>query len=379
LQQESKMSNQHKKMAVFIANYSINNSPSILNFLSLMASHYSVDLYVRNCSLTEGLATFNPEIRVIEVGRASSWRFLLTKLRHYSNSYDSYVCFDPHGLVLCDQVFPDAKPFYYSLELYLKDDHFGLDYTAEIAERERCVVQKISGLIIQSREKELLFREDYGLPASVPAFILPVTGKGIAVHEKSDYLYNKYNISSDCKIALHLGGIAQWFSCLEIAQIFGRMDKWVLFFQGYPDHRYLVEMKHKLTEQKITNVIFTGEIFQTPDQLEPVLMSSCLGIAWYNDISLGFRTAGRSSGKIASYLKFGLPIITNTYPSMIEAIGKTGCGICIDRINQIHDAVSAIEGNYADFALNARKEYNQTYCFDSYSRDLMRFIRGSQY
>lgn len=363
------------KMVVFIAHYSINNSPSILNFLSFAVKHFQVDLYLHQCSLVEGVNKLSDQLRVIEIGRFYSYCLPVTR---YLQKYDSnalFVCVDPHGLVLCHKMFPQAKPYYYSLELHLQNDHFGLYYPDDIAVSERHIVNNhIKGLIIQSREKERLFREDYSLSKNVPAFLLPVTGCGESTQGKSDYLYRKYSIDQSKKIALHLGGIAPWFSCHLLANVFAELSDWVLFFQGYADARYLEEMQTELRQRNVNNVIFGDELFATPELLSPILMSAHIGIAWYNDISAGFRTAGRSSGKIASYLQYGLPVITNTYPEMIDAIGNNECGVCISELQEITSAVAIINSNYQSYSINALNEYNQSYCFSKYEDALFAFF-----
>jgi hypothetical protein len=41
-------------------------------------------------------------------------------------------------------------------------------------EGERSHIDSVRGLIIQSREKELLFREHFGLTPEIPALVLPI-------------------------------------------------------------------------------------------------------------------------------------------------------------------------------------------------------------
>jgi len=103
-------------------------------------------------------------------------------------------------------------------------------------------------------------------------------------------------------------------------------------------------------------------------------MSCDLGIAWYDNISVGFRTAGKSSGKIAAYLRFGLPIIAKKYRSTIEAIEDTRCGICVDKITDIQEAIRNIELNYDKYSKNAIDEYNKRYDFNVYKEPLIKFF-----
>lgn len=362
------------RIAVFIANYTIGNSPSIINLLDFISDHYKVDLFLRNVRLTK-ITLFNKKrIRVINIGNRKFLSYAKAKLKASWPIYRHYIAFDPHGFILCKELFHHSRPIYYSLELYLKDDHYGLNYPKEVMEQERNLIHTIRGLIIQSKEKEILFRDDYNLPTNIPSLLIPVTYKGQAVKRRSSDIKEKYRIRNDQKVALHLGGIASWFSCIELALAFSKFKNWVLFFHGYPENKYLEELKNVLSKNRIGNVLISEETYNELEQVNQILISCDLGIAWYNDISIGFRVAGKSSGKIASYMRFGLPVIAKKYASTVEAIEQTGCGICVDNFDEIAQAITRIEKEYKNFAINAWNEYEKTYRFENYKRDLIDFI-----
>ncbi len=365
-------------IAVFIAHYSIGNSPSIINLLSLLSDHYQVHLFLNQVSHKNTPVLGKPNITIFDnVDQLS-----LETIRHHvtvrSISYQHFICIDPHGFVLCKDIFPDSKPLYYSLELYLKDDHYGLYYPQEVMRKERNQINSIRGLIIQSRKKEKLFRRDYCISDSIPTFILPVTYAGPPISEKSKYIRNKYQIPEYKKIILHLGSIAEWFSCIELADTISALEDFILFFHGYPSVEYLSKFKQYLSQKKIKNVIISNETFDNIDDVDRIIMSCDIGIAWYNNISAGFRMAGRSSGKIAAYLRFGLPIISKKYASTLEAIDDTGCGISVDDFLEIPLALSKIQENYSEYTENALREYQHTYWFERYKKRLLRFVKTTQ-
>lgn len=363
-------------IAIFIANYTIGNSPSIINLLDLLSEHYCIHLFLSNVQLKNVNVLKRQNIEVIDCEKINNRPFSQNINKKYLSCYDSYISFDPHGFVLCKELFPDAKPIYYSLELYMKDDHFGLDYPKYIMDKERKEINTIEGLIIQSKEKEYLFRKDYHLSDEIPSLILPVTYKGLSVKERSQKLREKHQIDKHKRIALHLGGIAEWFSCIELAVTFSKLKNWVLFFQGYPDQKYLTLLKGVLSKYNITNVIISEETYDDIEDVDRIIMSCDIGIAWYNDVSIGFRTAGKSSSKIVAYLRFGLPIVAKKYPSTVEAIEKTGAGVCVDDFIEIPNALSQIDRDYEGYSENARREYDTTYWFGMYRSKITEFIEG---
>lgn len=362
------------RSAIFIANYTIGNSPSILNLINLLIENsIHIDIYIKNVSMIPNWLLKNKYTTIIDLKYKGLVK-LLKYLRKYRYNYEFILAIDPEGFVLSKELYPDESIIYYSLELYLSYSHEFLNYPESISFKERNYIHDIKGLIIQSEEKKHLFLMDYGLSSNTPTFILPVTYRGRSIANKSDYLFNKYNIHKNKKIALHLGGIASWFSCIEIAEIFKNIPDWILFFHGYPDNKYLEQLRSKIENDDIANVIISNEIFNDLEEIDNILSSVHLGIAWYNDISVGFRNVGYSSGKISAYLKFGLPIITNRYPSTIEVVEKIDCGICLHSISEIPSAIQNIENNYSQMSINAMKKYESTFNFDKYKDELYKFL-----
>ena len=241
-------------------------------------------------------------------------------------------------------------------------------------QKERKEINNIKGLIIQCREREMLFRKEYNLSDEIPTFLLPVTYLQSSVKEKSLMLRGKYNISNDKKCALHLGGIQEYHSCIEIALAFSKIDNWVLIFHGYYFGEYINKFKNALKENNIKNVIISEDVCEMIEDMDPILMSCDIGIAWYNNVSPNLATSGKSSGKISAYLRFGLPVITNKYDCTVEAIEQTGCGICVNDFSEIKDALLKIEGNINYYSNNCRKEYDKVYWFENYEKDLINFL-----
>ena len=120
-------------------------------------------------------------------------------------------------------------------------------------------------------------------------------------------------------------------------------------------------------------VITTGYLDDFND-VDDILASAHVGICWYDNVSPNFTSAGMSSGKTSAYLRFGLPVITNGYQSSRMAIETTGCGVCIDQLSGLADALRQIELNYERLSRSAFEEYERTYWFEKYRRDVARFV-----
>lgn len=366
-----------RRMALFISHYSIDNSPSILNVIDQFARKAQVTLFVRRVRHRESPALFQENVKIVDLDRYLDLvrQACFEWLRYlFGAPFDAAIAFDPHGMVLSKVLMPHLCPFYYSLELYLHDDHYGLYYPQWVARLERGRINKIRGLIIQSREKEEIFRRDYYLSPEIPTFILPVAYRGGSSPEKSDFLRRRLGIAPQVKILLHLGGIAAWFSCLELAKAVAGMKEWALVFHGYGSSDYIVELETFIQNYNIDNVFIHKEQFRELGMVDEVVKSGDVGIAWYNDVSAGFRTAGRSSGKISAYLRFGLPVVAKRYPSTHEAIEAAGAGLCVDDFSEIPGILDRLSNEYPIFSARARETYDKDYNFENYAQSLEQFI-----
>jgi len=373
------------KIAVCIKHYSMGKSSPVICLLDGLSVYYDqVDIYAMDVWCTKAYVLDKENIRLVELkshgagirGMVSRIGSLFVKPELYDDDYSNYLCFDPHGLVLCHELFPAARPFYYSLELYFRDNHYNLPYPRSVMKKDRALVHNIRGLIVQSEEREQLFRKEYGLSPAIPTFFLPVTYLQPSSTEKSLLLRDKYSILKEKKVALHLGGIQGYFSCIEIALAFAELEDWVLIFHGSHFGEYIESFRKILEERKIANVFISDAYYDYIEEMDPLLMSCDVGIAWYNDVSLNFTTSGKSSGKISAYLRFGLPVVAKRYPSTITAIEDPGCGVCIDDFDGFKDALRRISTDYDSFSANSIKEYNAVYFFENYRENLIRFLNS---
>jgi len=364
------------KVAVFVSRYGIGNSPSIINFLNLLSDHYEVDLYVRDVGMLDAPVLAKDSINVIPIRRRHVLAYWAKNSVVHSSAYEHFICFNPNAFVMCKEMFPRSRPIYYCLELHMSYDHKGLHYPPDVSRKERAWINDIQGLIIQSEAREKLFREDYELSDEIPTFYLPVTYSGEPCTEKSDYLREKHGIGPDKKILIQLGEIKWWFNCIDIARSVAGLEDWVLFIHGYYDWEYLEELKRVLRDEQIDNVIVSHDFIASIDELNEMIKSCDVGVAWYSDYTVNMKTVGTSSGKISAYLKFGLPVITNNYPTLVSAVEDKGCGVCLDDYDGIPFALSRISDNYESYSRNAITEYERTYRFSNYEETLLEFIES---
>ncbi|ETR67841.1 MAG: Glycosyl transferase family 2 [Candidatus Magnetoglobus multicellularis str. Araruama] len=152
--------------------------------------------------------------------------------------------------------------------------------------------------------------------------------------EKQYYLHETLNIEKTKKIVLFIGSIANWTMAdyiLESTRFWP--DDWVLVINNRYANKTNPYYEHSFNRDK---VFFCAHPSEKVHQLENILLSADMGIALYRPLqrSIGcgnnIRYIGMSSGKIGTYLKYGLPVITNEIGEMSTYIKKYDLGTVID-------------------------------------------------
>ncbi|RII29514.1 MAG: hypothetical protein CXR30_11530 [Geobacter sp.] len=364
------MPHEREKAAIFLCHYSIGKSSPVICFLEWLCDYYSVDLHLYNV----GYLNAKVMQRINHVIQYPTKMDITAIQESSSVSYDHYIAIDANGFALCKTLFPASSPIYYSLELYFRDNAYNLHYPTHIMELERSWINTIKGLIIQSEERESLFRNEYGLSPAIPTFLLPITYMQPSNRKRSDYLRQKLNVPGSRKIALHLGGIQEQHCLMEIAAAFQDVPDWALVMHGNAFGDYKKNLENFINQQKLSNVYLSDDYIEQIEDLDVILESADAGIAWYKDVSPNFTSAGKSSGKISAYLRFGLPVIANSYKSTLEALEDRGCGVCVERFEQIPAALRNVAASYRYYSENAFKEYDAVYWFENYREPLKEFI-----
>lgn len=407
------------RIGIFLYGYGLGNSPSLINAGKLLASAgFDVD-YFPYCTFVGDIKFDNPRITVHSFGEASkegnkgyldalkdlmppSFRItmgrmygqatdlkseligkvfygnnatafeseILSDIKQYVNKVDDlingyqYKCFigvEPEGLIVAGMIGEKQKipVVYYNMELRLSSEIRTI--AEKVIKKYEKIFNKTAVLtIIQDEERARLLASDN--EARMQEFlIVPVCADGPRFEQRTDWLRRKFNLSDIDRIVLYAGFISDWASCEELAKSAVSWPKnriLIIHSHGYYDPAYLQKVK-KYEGEKV-------KISLDPvpyDDLSSFLASADIGIALYKDIGKNFTAIGSASGKLAHYLKSGLPVITNDYPSIKKIIDSYDCGVCIDSPQKITDAMEKIFEEYDIMRQNAFRCYEDNYMF----------------
>jgi glycosyltransferase involved in cell wall biosynthesis len=104
------------------------------------------------------------------------------------------------------------------------------------------------------------------------------------------------------------------------------------------------------------------------NEVDSLVSSADVGVALYSVKELGFRAEfmGLASGKIANYLKCGLPVVASDIPSIRRYVESYRCGVCVQSADQVKDAIAMIMSDYRSYSENAVRCFNELWAPDRY-------------
>jgi len=189
---------------------------------------------------------------------------------------------------------------------------------------------------------------------------IPVAGRSIVSSSKSQYLHKKLQIPPDKKIALFTGAVAKRSMIEELLNSTTTWpDDWVLVIHNrYGMNKTTASYYNKYKNSR--NIYFSRESCDTLQDLKLILTSADIGIALFKPVydsafnGKNIQYLGMSSGKIATYLQHGLPVIVNQIGEMSDYVNKYSIGFTINDINEI----SGILNNYKGIRFYREKCYS---------------------
>lgn len=286
-----------------------------------------------------------------------------------SAPFDFILAIDKGGMGLAAALNEDGAICYYSLELYTKTDILTRQtpLVRALWKLERRNSGRIECVVIQDESRWQILRDDLDLIGAEPAY-LPLSEFPAASSVPSAYWHRKYGLPRETKILLCYGAIRPERSCLDIARSAPNLPpQWTLIFHGPCTDRTETEILHAASGAP---VIVSRELVDFEKRNE-LVAGADIGLAIYDNVSVNDVLTGRSSEKIALYLKWGCPVIARRYPSY-EHLEDAHCAYLIDHADEIPATVAVIERDLESCSRAAKD------CFERYYRADKNLRRASR-
>ena len=414
------------RVAIFLINYDLWTSPSVINAANVLAERgYAVDIFtdtsqpvdfIRSGALpihlyilrnTTGapdgeqvsaiMPTADPGLRRTRrwvrrlLPRAAGdvvrdlWVTFGWKLPYVAHcireawprirANGPYTCFigvEPFGLVAATIIgrLCGVPTIYWSLELWLwRESRTLVERTMKML--EYLCQRRAEFTIIQDEDRADHLAHDNRVPRS-SFVVVPATARGPSRTERSDYLRAKLGIPDSQKILLHAGSIRPWARCVELAAAAQTWpEDWVLVLHGFGPAEYIEEVQRQCC---VRGRVFFSLHVVPYDQLDPLISSADIGVAFYEGLGPNWSLMGSASSKVGQYLKCGLPVITSDSPSLQRIVSTYRCGVCVSSPAQMAAAAQEIFNNYTTYQTNALRCFEEKLDFDKYFREVVHRI-----
>jgi len=302
------------------------------------------------------------------------WRF------HRLSPYRCFIGVDAEGLSLAHAVtrFIRVPLAYYSLELLLSNEVHDRKQ-ARIKQQEVVLSRKSAFVIIQDQERARLLAKDNQI--SLEKFVLvPNAPLGPTQRASASYWHRHLGLLSGVRIVLYAGSLWRWTAIDKIADSTKSWpENWVLVVHARYDADSSKDIE-KLRELAASRRVFLSLKPVARQEYDALVNGANIGIAFYVPIAgstttqRNIQAVGLSSGKIAYYLRAGLPVIVNQGTSISELVQGERCGVSVQDPRDIGNAIVQIAQDYQSYSQRAYETFDRYFNFAHTFEEVVRRI-----
>lgn len=364
--------------------------PSLGNAATLLArAGYGVDLFVRRDPAFLAPSFDDPAIRTTTFGGTGTGGGVrpvnrvfqaarlagLLRARNLRSPYAAVIGVDPLGLVLAHQATRGSHVplVYFSFELLLEDE-ISSPAEARLKRRERQASRHVRFALVQDEARAALLCSATGIPAE-DCVLVPHAPLAGPPPQRSSRWHESFGLPESEKVVLYAGSLGAWTGVDEIA---ASTRNWP---QGWS---LVVHLRSRPPADELERLRGLGDgrvhLSTSPvpqDELDDVFAGADAGVAFYvvqDSIYTqeNLRTIGLSSGKVAYYLRAGLPVIVNEGTSVAALVREGDCGVVVPSAAAIPDALAGLERDYARYAAAASRVFAERLDFEGPFAEVIR-------
>lgn len=213
---------------------------------------------------------------------------------------------------------------------------FEIEFESEIGHRkkrcERRAARDVTWWVSQDAMRaELLCRENRLTMNS--CVTTPVASAG-RLPESLTRLRDDLGVPKEARVVMSMGSLAAWTMVPEILRTVAQWpSEWVLIVhERYAQTASVLNSLAADGELPTDRIFISSHRAVTPDDLAYVLAGVDLGLAFYREqpghplLGQNLRFMGRSSGKIATFARHGVPVVTNLGPPVSADLARYSAG-----------------------------------------------------
>lgn len=275
----------------------------------------------------------------------------------FKKKYDLIIGVDREGLIDAGHYSKIFKvPYvYFSFEIMFADET-----GAHIKKLERQYSKDLSLWMVQDEIRANCLIEENNLSMS-NCFLCPIASAGIGELNPSR-LRDSLGINGKKKVAIFIGSLTDWSMADEIIQSVEKWpEDWVLIVHERYGRTSQI-LKEKVKEKLLgTRIVFSNSNTASLDDMGTILAGIDLGVAFYKPLytsrynGKNIKYLGLASGKIATYLRYGIPIITNNIGKYADIVKRNHLGIVLEDPKNIGSVLGNI--NKSEYSDNCNKYF----------------------
>jgi glycosyltransferase involved in cell wall biosynthesis len=271
--------------------------------------------------------------------------------------YACVIGVDPDGLELAYRLARGAPLGYYSLELLLSYE-LSTPADRQIKARERALSQQAAFVIVQDLARGRLLAEDNALDWS-RVVLVPNAPAGPARRRPVRFWHTRFDLPEVARVVVHSGSLGDWTGIEAIVDSAADWPPdWVLVIHTRFDAESSAYVEGLRARADPRRVYFSLKPVPRQDY-DPLIDGADVGLAFYVPqagsafTQRNVQTIGLSSGKLAYYLRAGLPVIVNRASSIAEVVEREGLGVAVDAAAGISAALRQVAEAYEPYSARA--------------------------
>lgn len=288
----------------------------------------------------------------------------------YKKQYDLIIGVDRYGLIeasILHRLY-NIPYIFISFEII-----FERETSALYKSLERKASQDVALWVVQDDVRAEQLQHENKLPP-IHKYLLPLASTGIGCLKK-ERLRDNLGIATEKKVAIVIGSIAKWSMTSQILEsVLDWPDDWVIIIHeryGRTNECLKNNFKYYGSHKKI---YISNSATSMVDDMGYILAGVSVGIAFYKADFASHYTGnnilylGMSSGKIATYLRYGVPVILNEIGIYSEEAKLYKFGCVVQKPSQIKDILMEVSRD--EYRNNARKYFSKKLDFNNYKDEL---------
>lgn len=296
------------------------------------------------------------------------------KLLLYKRQYDLIIGVDRYGLIEASMLHRlyNIPYIFISFEII-----FEVETSSLYKSLERKASQDVALWLVQDNVRAEQLQHENKLP-QIKKYLLPLASTGLGCFKK-ERLRDSLGISAEKKVAIVIGSIAKWSMTRQILEsVVDWPEDWVIIIHeryGRTNECLKNNSKHYGIHKKI---FISNSAASMVDDMGYILAGVSVGIAFYKaDFSSHYTGnnilyLGMASGKIATYLRYGVPVILNEIGVYSQEAKLYKFGYVVQKPSQIKDIL--VEASRDEYRNNAITYFSKKLDFNNYKDELFSLL-----